>query len=62
MSRNTMSATEEREYADWILELRQQAVYAKQKHANQHWHRFAERLASAFGAGDPDLPSARPRG
>jgi hypothetical protein len=54
MSRNIMSPTEEREYADWILELRQQATYSKQKHANEHWHQIAERLAHAFGAGDPD--------
>lgn len=54
MSHNTMSPVEEREYADWLLELRQQANYAKQKQANEHWHRLAERLASAFGAGDPD--------
>lgn len=54
MSHNTMSQAEEREYADWILELRQQANYTKQKHANEHWHQIAERLAHAFGAGDPD--------
>jgi hypothetical protein len=49
-----MSRAEEVEYADWILELRQQAKYTKQKHANEHWHRLAERVAQAFGAGDPD--------
>lgn len=54
MSHNTMSPAEEREYADWILELRQQANYTKKKHANEHWHNIAERLANAFGAGDPD--------
>lgn len=54
MSRNTMSPTEEREYADWLLELRQQQSYTKQKSANEHWHKIAERLANAFGAGDPD--------
>lgn len=54
MSRNTMSPLEEREYADWLLELRQKAQYAKQKQANEYWHRVAERLATAFGAGDPD--------
>jgi len=54
MSRNIMSRAEEREYADWILELRQQEQYTKRKQANEHWHRVAERLAHAFGAGDPD--------
>lgn len=54
MSRNTMSPSEEREFADVILELRQQERYVKQKHANEHWHKVAERLATAFGAGDPD--------
>jgi len=54
MSRNTMSPTEEREYADWILELRQQALYSKQKHANESWHKVAERVAHLFGVGDPD--------
>ncbi|MFC4244315.1 hypothetical protein ACFOYW_13120 [Gryllotalpicola reticulitermitis] len=54
MTRNTMSETEEREYADWLLELQQQALYTKQKQSNEHWHRVAERLLTAFGAGDPD--------
>ncbi|WP_155865154.1 hypothetical protein [Gryllotalpicola ginsengisoli] len=54
MSRNTMSAQEEREYADWLLELTQQARHAKQKQTNEYWHHVAERLLTAFGAGDPD--------
>jgi len=58
MSRNTMSEAEERLYADWILELTQQARYEKKKHANEHWHQVAERLAHAFGAGNPDSAGA----
>jgi hypothetical protein len=76
MSHNTMTPAEEREYADWILELKQQAKYTKQKNANEHWHQVAERVAHALGMGDPDAgsrgttsgfgahvaPIARPRG
>lgn len=65
MSRNTMSPEEAREYADWMLELNHTARYAKQKQTNEYWHRVAERLLTAFGAGDPDCArvrlSARPR-
>ncbi|GAA4189189.1 hypothetical protein GCM10022288_16590 [Gryllotalpicola kribbensis] len=54
MSHNIISPAEELEYADVILELRERAKYEKQKHANEHWHQVAERVAHAFGAGDPD--------
>jgi hypothetical protein len=54
MSRNTMSSREQREYADWILELNQKAHYARQKSTNEYWHRATERLLSALGVGDPD--------
>lgn len=60
MSRNIMSRAEEREYADWILELRQQEQYTKRKQANEHWHRVAERVAHALGVGDPDSGGRAP--
>ncbi len=54
MSRNMMTPREEAEYADWLLELSQRARHAKQKQVNEYWHHVAERLLTAFGAGDPD--------